>query len=292
MNNNSFNQNSSSDSNLNNYNNDGNFNNENNQFNQNYSYSNSNNKTQNFDNNLFSNNNRVNQNSNLVNDNNNVLEQSINEMNNFYDNFGKLNSVDSQNQDFNNSLFDNSGQNSNDVNNSFNQDIEFDNVFSDYSVNDSYKKKTSKSLIIVALSLSTLFWCFVIFLSVFSVSTTVNSTQNYLDEARVGTFVDSAKSALSAVNSDVIINGYRPYYSLDEINNLVERKFTTSPFGSEYKDSSCIKVINDDYDSYNYRLQMCLIDEDGNGFTLTDEDTISNDYVKVGSLKNVECSCN
>ena len=43
--------------------------------------------------------------------------------------------------------------------------------------------------------------------------------------------------------------------------------------------------------SYGYDFQMCLIDEDGNGFTLTDQYDLSNNSFKLKSLKNIECSC-
>lgn len=261
--------------NLNNYNSTvQNLNNENNFTGQNHSYDNDNNL------NIYNN-----QNVNLASDDN----SGFNKLNNYNRNDQNLNNENNfsdQNQRFDSSFLgnDNSG------NQEVNLTIE-NNDLQNYSISNSDKKKTSKSLIIIVLSLSTLFWCFCIFIFVSGLNKTVDSTQEYLNDARIDTFIDEAKSSISIVYTDVLVNEYKPYYSLNEINSLLDKKLTLSPFGSKYKDSSCIKVINNNDISYGYDFQMCLIDEEGNGFTLTDQYDLSNNSFKVKSLKNIECSC-
>ena len=304
MNNNGFNKTNSDDNNLNKYINNGqNFNNENNFSGQNNIY---NNQNQSFDNGINQDVSSIDVNNSGFNNfnNHNNNGQSFNNENNFS---GQNNIYNNQNQSFDNGInqdvnsiyVNNNEQN---FNNSFlgndnngNQDANLsseNNDLQNYSINNSDKKTTSKTLIIIiVLSLSTLFWCFFIFIFVSGINKNVESTQEYLNDARINTFIDNAKSSISNVYTDVLVNGYKPYYSLNEINSLLDNKLTLSPFGSKYKDSSCIKVINNNEVSYGYDFQMCLIDEDGNGFTLTDQYDLSNNSFKLKSLKNIECSC-
>lgn len=87
----------------------------------------------------------------------------------------------------------------------------------------------------------------------------IPAVTRYLTESRKGTFSDNALTAISAVRNDVILNGSQSnvYYDLANINKLLEKKLTTSPFGNEFSDTSYIKVTYTDSGS-NY--EICLTD--------------------------------
>ena len=101
---------------------------------------------------------------------------------------------------------------------------------------------------------------------------------NYLDSARKGAFVLNAKESIYAVRNDVVVKGYsNKTYSLAEINALLDKKLTTSPYGLEYTDGSYIRVEKDT--SGNYTYYMCLSDGT-HGFTETKEADLNDDAVK------------
>lgn len=127
----------------------------------------------------------------------------------------------------------------------------------------------------------------------------IPAVTKYLTSARTSTFVDNAKSAISAVRNDVIINGKTDAtYNLAAINGLLEKQLTQSSFGVDYIDTSCIKVDaetvaitgSDTQQQYKYTYSMCLIDKNGNGFTLTEESAINEKAILIGSAGNT-CSC-
>ena len=73
----------------------------------------------------------------------------------------------------------------------------------------------------------------------------IPAVTKYLNQARQGTFVDNAKSAISAVRNDVIISGgNKQEYSLTEINSLLEKKLITSPFGGKYSLGAWTRIEN------------------------------------------------
>lgn len=112
----------------------------------------------------------------------------------------------------------------------------------------------------------------------------IPAVTRYLNYSRQGTFADNAKSAISAVRNDVIINGTSSdtTYNLDKINGLLERKLETSPFGDAYSDDSFIRVTINADGSGTY--SMCLIDDGGHGFGTTTEANIEGDIVKLSGV--------
>lgn len=125
----------------------------------------------------------------------------------------------------------------------------------------------------------------------------IPAVTKYLNSARQGTFADNAKSAISAVRNDVIMNGYgTKTYSLTEINNLLEKKLTTSPWGKAYASTSCI-AVDTDATSGATTYSMCLVDDDGHGWTTAvSEDKIGCDgegciKAAIPVSANKTCSC-
>lgn len=113
----------------------------------------------------------------------------------------------------------------------------------------------------------------------------IPAVTKYLTESRKGTFSDNALSAISAVRNDVILNGRQGklYYKLDSINNLLEKKLNTSPFGSAYSDNSYIKVEYTDKGSVYY---ICLTDGTY-GIAETVENSVTKDTV---TSANTSCT--
>ncbi len=128
----------------------------------------------------------------------------------------------------------------------------------------------------------------------------IPAVTRYLNAARQGTFADNAKSAIGAVRNDVIMNGFGSTvteadisgntmtYGQDAINNLLEKKLTTSPFGGAYKVVS-IQVIqnpgSEDKEA-SYVYQMCLIDNGGHGFKYTKENEITDKKVSLSGMSD------
>ncbi len=96
----------------------------------------------------------------------------------------------------------------------------------------------------------------------------IPAVTRYLNYSRQGTFADNAKSAISAVRNDVILNGYSSdcYYNKTEINKLLERKLETSPFGGEKGAYGDIYIVVDVDDKGTTKYSMCMTDQGGRGF--------------------------
>lgn len=113
----------------------------------------------------------------------------------------------------------------------------------------------------------------------------IPAVTTYLDSARKGAFSNSAKSAISAVRNDVIINGFNgngsneAIYDLTKINSLLDKTIVNSPFGGTFNnDSVKVKVTND---NGVYTYEMCMVDASNNGFSkYTKEADITSDTVK------------
>ena len=98
----------------------------------------------------------------------------------------------------------------------------------------------------------------------------IPAVTRYLNYSRQGTFADNAKSAISAVRNDVILNGYSSdcYYDKTEINKLLERKLETSPFGGDNGAYGNIYIVVDVTDAEGTtKYSMCMTDQGGRGFT-------------------------
>ena len=113
----------------------------------------------------------------------------------------------------------------------------------------------------------------------------IPAVTKYLTESRRGTFSDNALTAISAVRNDVILNGSQKsvYYDLADINDLLEKKLGTSPFGNDFKgNNSYIKVT---YDMNGSNYEICL--SDGSFYIpLTPENQVAK--AKVVQIKDDE----
>ena len=122
----------------------------------------------------------------------------------------------------------------------------------------------------------------------------------YLTQARKGTYVDNAREAINAVRNDIVTQGFssngggtftpgtspKVVYSKDQINKLLEKQLTTSPFGPDYSTGSYIIVTPTNDNTYKY--EICLTDTGKNGIELTEENNLKDDDVKIGNA--TECT--
>jgi len=118
----------------------------------------------------------------------------------------------------------------------------------------------------------------------------IPAVTKYLNAARQGTFADNAQAAISAVRNDVIKNGKGDSkYTLNQINELLEKKLIKSPFGEDYDTNSYIKVTQtcDDKNDCTYKYYMCLADKTGHGFGEKEEKDIVESVV---SMSNATCT--
>lgn len=112
----------------------------------------------------------------------------------------------------------------------------------------------------------------------------------YLNAARQGTYVDNAKSAISAVRNDVIIGGAnKTTYTLNDINKLLEKKLITSPFGSKYCTESQVTIEYGSDGSATYSI--VLRDKSGRGITsATKENELADGDVKIVQDSSGTCT--
>ena len=120
------------------------------------------------------------------------------------------------------------------------------------------------------------------------VAVAIPAVTRYLNTARKGTYSTNAQAAISAVRNDVITNGYttNQVYTLATINTFLEKKLVTSPYGTNYSDTSYVKVdFNNTTGEATYYI--CLTDGN-NGFTETQENQVGESTVKTG--QTVTCT--
>lgn len=126
----------------------------------------------------------------------------------------------------------------------------------------------------------------------------IPAVTKYLNESRKGTFADNALAAIGAVRNEAVIEGLPSgtTYYLDDINDLLEKKLLSSPFGQQYETGSYITINIADDGTTTY--SMCLTDKGGNGLTVVTgegeneekrnvlkEEEISKDTVLIGTAK-------
>ena len=128
------------------------------------------------------------------------------------------------------------------------------------------------------------------------IAVAVPAITRYLASARANTFKDNALSVIEAVRKDKIINGgetttYTYKYIND--NRLLEKKLNKSPYGEDYKESSCVKVTTDESTGTDTYL-ICLTDGKY-GIKGTEDEIISGkrvvgeEEVKVTSMASCTC---
>lgn len=119
-----------------------------------------------------------------------------------------------------------------------------------------------------------------------------------VERSRKMAFAESATRAVTAVNNYVLrdrysdnsdvklnetCNGTLCIFTLEQINKLLDKKLTTSPFGTEYDSQSSIVVQeNESTNSSNYTYYICLFDLDKNGFSYTPSAEVSSSSITTG----------
>ena len=119
------------------------------------------------------------------------------------------------------------------------------------------------------------------------VALAVPSVTTYLNGARKSTYAINAKTAITAVRDDINVKGITAdtYYSLSEINSLLDTKLNRSPYGVAYSNTSYIKVTFNEEGLATYSI--CLTDG-SNGFLETEEVNVSEETLKTNTV--VACS--
>lgn len=126
----------------------------------------------------------------------------------------------------------------------------------------------------------------------------VPAVTKYLNAARQGTFADNAHSAISAVRNEVITKGFTAdtgstnteTFDKDAINDLLEKKLNTSPFGSAYNNVSVKVTQTTTSGNTTYTYEMCLTDGGGHGFGYTSENSINDSAVKLSGQSTCNAS--
>ena len=213
--------------------------------------------------------------------------------NNPNNNFNQNNNYNNP-QNMNNNLNGNNLNNNFNPNNNYNNNLNENNQNNNYNPNNNYnnipqninqpqkKGMNKKTIIIIIVAVLAALFVPIIILTIIAMGP-VNKT---LDNARNGTFIDEGLSAITAVKNDYIINSYQENkcYTLSTINTLVEKQLNTTAFGTNYSNTSYIKVEKGIQPEPSYYI--CLVDEEGKGIAYTNEDTLSSDSIE----ENVTCT--
>lgn len=149
-------------------------------------------------------------------------------------------------------------------------------------------KKSNKKIIIiiiiaVVLGISSLI--------IISLLTATKASTEYLDQARTSAFADKATTAIAAVRNDMILNNYEnKCYTLNDINELLELKLETSPFGTTFSNTSYVKAEKNQ--NYETNIYICLVDENGQGIPYTNEANINTSSVTTKVTCTLPPECN
>lgn len=156
-----------------------------------------------------------------------------------------------------------------------------------YNQNNDYnKKKNNKKLIIIIILVVI---ALMLLPRMILIITSVKNTNNLLSETRKNTFYDNVASSILSINTDFFLNNnYEVCYNLNEINQIIEKPLINGPFGKKYSSTSYIIMRKDKNYSYANSMDICIVDEAGNGMYRTNIKTsdISNEDVKT----NVKCN--
>ena len=103
------------------------------------------------------------------------------------------------------------------------------------------------------------------------------------DEQKKEAMVLEAGTLIEVARSDILVNEVKDnvkVYTMEELNDMLETKLLSSPFGNSYSDAK-VQAIKTMDGSYVYKV--CLIDEGKNGFGYTSEITLSSESVLIGT---------
>ena len=111
----------------------------------------------------------------------------------------------------------------------------------------------------------------------------IPAVTKYLETARKGTYADAAQSAISAVRMDYTSKGRvgAQTYVKKDINNLLEKKLISSPFGKNYTENIYITVTPDTNNSEKLTYHICLDDEAGYVLNKDESDATSDNVTKA-----------
>ena len=122
------------------------------------------------------------------------------------------------------------------------------------------------------------------------VAVAIPAVTRYLNTARKGTYSTNAQAAISAVRNDVITKGITvdSYYTMENVNKLLEKKLETSPYGEDYDLAKSYVRVDFDANGSNAVYYICLTDGT-NGFNgiATDENAkdIAESEIKEENVK-------
>lgn len=202
------------------------------------------------------------------------------------------------NQNFNNDMNSSNNQNVNNggnnpkANNLFGRDAYYNPGQNAYyqSIDPKslmFEEKSTRKKVSSFIHKFFMFVLMVILLAVFGylVINSAEFSEKYLTHARKSSIKDDAISAINAVRYDITLHAYsaNQCYSLNRINQTVEKKFVNSPFKVKYSNNSYVYArINN---SGNFVYYICLVDEEGNGINYEAETNLKKAEVLTGDAK-------
>lgn len=121
------------------------------------------------------------------------------------------------------------------------------------------------------------------------VAVAVPAVTRYLASSRKDTYITNALKAVETVREDVAFSGPTKsvYYDLTSVNQLLDRKLSTSPYGAEYKDSSYVLAK---YENGMFTYSICIVDDAGNGIGEAEETALSAENATSKVVTGVTCT--
>lgn len=121
------------------------------------------------------------------------------------------------------------------------------------------------------------------------VAVAVPATMKYLASSRTSTFASNANQAISAVRTDIGVTGPNfkyVVYTIDNVNNLLDKELKSSPFGSNYtKKSYILATSSTDANGKStgvYTYKICLVDGNGNGINQEESGVVATNVASSG----------
>lgn len=120
--------------------------------------------------------------------------------------------------------------------------------------------------------------------------------------ARRKSFSEDARTIANTVKDDILMSdkaltediNSEIVYDKSQLNSLLDKKLSKSPFGGTYETAGAkVKIKTDETTGKRtYTIRVCLIDSNGNGFGYSKYENLDSESIVLGSADNNDNDCN
>ena len=121
----------------------------------------------------------------------------------------------------------------------------------------------------------------------------IPNVSKYVETSRKRAFLEDARTIVQSTKDNYLSGKYemastvvetpdKITYSMQGVQDTLDKKLGTGPFNSKYKDAGAvIRKVTGNYGAVRYEYYVCLIDEAGNGFDYKKIDTLNTDDIGI-----------